>query len=300
MKYRITHSTRYTYSDPVPVCHNQVHLAPRNLPYQSCQDYQLRVVPEPSHLGSRSDFFGNRVDFFAIDEPHIGLTVTATSTLNVNTAPNHNLAASPAWEELAAQLHRPQDATTLAACQLAFPSHHIIKDQGLAEYARVSFQPGRPVGEACRELTTRIFTDFKYDPKATNVNTPVHEVFLRRAGVCQDFAHLQISMLRSLGLAARYVSGYLRTIPPPGKPRLVGVDASHAWLAIYAGKLGWIDFDPTNDVVPGQDHVTLAWGRDYADVCPIQGVFVGGGSHAMTISVDVNPLDTAPSSASTS
>ena len=290
MKYRITHITKYSYSDPAPVCHNQVHLAPRALPGQTCDEFRLLVTPTPAHRGNRADYFGNRIDYFAIDEPHVGLTVTAQSLLSVTAPPAAPVGNSPPWETVAHSLKRPTSADTLAAAQFVFPSHHIPYDKLLSDYALTSFSAGMPVVAACQDLTRRIHTDFRYDPKATNVNTPVHDVMLRRAGVCQDFAHLQIAMLRTLGLAARYVSGYLRTMPPPGKPRLIGADASHAWLSVFCGPQGWVDFDPTNNVIPSSDHITLAWGRDYADVCPIQGVFVGGGSHSMTISVDVNPL----------
>ena len=162
----------------------------------------------------------------------------------------------------------------------------------LAAYAKESFPAGRPILQATADLTRRIYEDFEYRPQSTDVNTQVAEVFGKRVGVCQDFAHLQIACLRSLGLAARYVSGYLRTIPPPGKPRLVGADASHAWLGVYCGgDVPWIDFDPTNNMIPDTDHVAVAYGRDYGDVCPVQGVFVGGGDHTLSVSVDVAPME---------
>ncbi|MEM6799626.1 MAG: transglutaminase family protein, partial [Planctomycetota bacterium] len=177
--------------------------------------------------------------------------------------------------------------------QFAFPSALAPTSPTLAEYAAESFTPGRPIVESLRDLNARINKDFDYDPRATTVTTPVLEAFAKRAGVCQDFAQVGISCLRSLGLAARYVSGYLRTAPPPGKPRLVGADASHAWLSLYCGELGWVDADPTNNTLAGADHVTVAVGRDYSDICPIQGVFVGGGSHVMSVSVDVAPIEVA-------
>ncbi len=178
----------------------------------------------------------------------------------------------------------------LEAYQFAFDSPHVPTSPDLADYAAVSFSPGRPWLEALLDLTRRIHTEFKYDQTATNVSTPLERSAAMRRGVCQDFAHLQIGCLRSLGLAARYVSGYLVTAPPPGQPRLVGADASHAWLSAFSPEHGWIDVDPTNDMIPSPKHITLAWGRDYSDVCPIKGVFIGGGHHGMNVSVDVMPL----------
>ena len=179
---------------------------------------------------------------------------------------------------------------TLQALEFTFASPYVPLASELRAYAAPSFPPGRPVLEGARELTTRIFRDFKYQPGATTLATGVLRAFQMRRGVCQDFAHIQIGCLRSLGLPARYVSGYLLTTPPPGKPRQIGCDASHAWLSLYAPDLGWVDFDPTNNVIPSMQHITVAWGRDYDDICPIRGVFVGGGNHTMTVAVDVQPL----------
>jgi transglutaminase-like putative cysteine protease len=181
----------------------------------------------------------------------------------------------------------------LEICQFAVDSPHVKARAELAEFAQGSFTPGRPWLEALLDLTRRIFEEFVYDPAATNVSTPLDTVLAMRRGVCQDFAHLQIGCLRSLGLPARYVSGYLQTTPPPGKPRLVGADASHAWLSAWCGAHGWVDVDPTNNVQPSLGHVTVAWGRDYSDVCPIKGVFIGGGDHRMEVSVDVEPIHPA-------
>ncbi|HMP07581.1 MAG TPA: transglutaminase family protein, partial [Lacipirellulaceae bacterium] len=178
------------------------------------------------------------------------------------------------------------------------PTQRVALSPELTAYAAVSFPPGRPVVDALRDLTARIHREFRFDPRSTHVNTPLADVLRERRGVCQDFAHLAVGALRAMGLPGRYVSGYLRTTAPPGKPRLVGADASHAWAACWCGDLGWVDFDPTNNCLVDADHITVAWGRDYGDVCPIQGVFVGGGEHAMGVSVDVVPQDaasTAPS-----
>jgi transglutaminase-like putative cysteine protease len=293
MRYRIKHTTKYAYDDPVAVCHNLVHLAPREHANQKCESYRLIIVPEPSDLLRRMDTFGNPEEFFSIQEPHRGLTLSATSTLEVAAPPSP--APGAPWEQVRDALAGlglgDKQQAAARAYQFAFASPLTPLSPRLAEYAAASFPPGRPIVEALGDLTARINDEFEFNPEATTVSTPVIQAFDQRAGVCQDFAHVQIACLRSIGLAARYVSGYLRTLPPPGKPRLVGADASHAWLSLYCGDEGWVDADPTNNVLPTTDHVTVAHGRDYADVCPIRGVFVGGGSHSMSVSVDVAPLE---------
>lgn len=291
MHFKITHTTSYAYSDAVPVCHNMVHLAPRTAEQQKCVSYRLLIVPEPSERSYHEDFFGNRVDFFSIQKAHRGLTVTATSLVDVADSTPPTAEDSPPWEELAQRLAMNHDHSSLANNPFRFASTLVPVGSRYAEYARVSFQPGRPIVSAGQDLTARIHQDFKYDPRATTVATPVDEVLAKRAGVCQDFAHLQISCFRSLGLAARYVSGYLRTVPAPGKPRLVGADESHAWVSLYCGERGWIGFDPTNNTITASDHVTVALGRDYHDCCPIRGVSIGGGEQTMSVSVDVMPTD---------
>lgn len=291
MKYKITHTTKFVYSEPVPVCHNLVHLAPRDLPHQTCSEFALLLNPPPPNREQRIDYFGNQVDYFSILEPHLGLTVTASSLIEVSPPASPSPKETPTWEQVREAARRVTTAFDIQRLQFAFPSHHIPILTALAEYAAASFPPNRPILEAAADLTRRIHRDFRYDPKATTITSSLGEVLQGRAGVCQDFAHLQIGCLRALGLPARYVSGYLRTLPPPGKPRLVGADASHAWLAVWCGSAGWIDLDPTNDTIPNTDHVTLAWGRDYADVCPIQGVVTGGGQHLMSVSVDVATVE---------
>ena len=292
MKYRITHTTKYTYSEPVPVCQNKLHLLPRSTDHQHCDNYRLLVLPEPAMVDMGVDYFGNAVDYFSLVDSHQHLSVTAASEVEV-LAPTEptKLKDSKPWEEVV-QLLAKYSADVSALDRLfAFDSDYCQADAKLADYARISFPPGRPILEAAADLTRRIHDDFEYRPQSTTVNTEVNEVFEKRTGVCQDFAHLQIACLRSLGLAARYVSGYLRTLPPAGKPRLVGADASHAWLSVYCGgDKQWVDFDPTNDVIPETDHITVAYGRDYGDVCPVQGVFIGGGDHTLTVSVDVAPV----------
>ena len=290
MKYRITHTTRYGYSSAVPVCHNLVRLTPRSLEHQTCNRFQLLVHPEPTELTHREDYFGNQVSYFSIDQAHHGLTVSATSEVEVRQRSPRRV-GSTAWEDVVSQLQTDRSKESLEAYQFSVPSRHVKPLPELESYTRRSFRRGRPVVEAVLELTTRIHREFTYDSKATTIQTPIEEVFKKRRGVCQDFAHLQIACLRTLGIPARYVSGYLRTFPPPGKPRLVGADASHAWLAAWCGKDGWIDVDPTNDMAASTDHVTVAWGRDFSDVSPIQGVIIGGGEHKMDVSVDVAPVN---------
>jgi transglutaminase-like putative cysteine protease len=289
MKYQITHTTRFHYTEAVPICHNEVRLTPRAAPTQQCESSRVLIHPTPARRDYRSDYFGNTVLAFSIQEAHDMLTVTASSSVRVTPTARPNEETSPGWEAVAQHVRADRSPAGLRVCEFAFDSVHVRRSDRLAEYARQSFSPGRPICEAALHLSQRIHREFEYDPRATSVNTPLEEAFAQRRGVCQDFAHIQIGCLRSLGLPARYVSGYLRTLPPPGQPRLIGADASHAWLSLYCGERGWIDLDPTNNSIPSVDHVTLAYGRDYSDVCPIKGVFVGGGQHGMTVSVDVAP-----------
>lgn len=292
MRYRVSHTTKYAYSAVAPVCQNKVHLAPRNTPNQRLVDFGLLIVPDPSEVGSDVDFFGNRIDYFAIRQAHHGLTVKSSSVVDV-TPPAAPAAPAPGdpWEQVAATLRTPATADLIEASLYRFPSDLIPIGAEFAELAKASFTTGRGIHESAVDFMGRIHQQFKYTPGVTDVSTSVEQVLETRSGVCQDFAHVAIAALRSLGLAARYVSGYLRTYPPTGKPRLVGADASHAWLSIYCGAGGWMDLDPTNNVVPAAEHITVAYGRDYADVCPIQGVFIGGGDHTMTVAVDVEPLE---------
>ncbi len=291
MNYQISHSTTYEYNDTVAACQNVVHLAPRAVPRQTCHNHRLVVRPAPSSLERRSDYFGNPVAYFSINEGHRRLSITSMSRVEVRPTTVTATAASLAWEQVRDALPSDRGAHAVNNYQFCFDSPHIMRGAELAAYGASSFAPGRPILEGALELTARIHKDFTYDPQATTVHTPLNEVFAKRRGVCQDLAHVQIGCLRSLGLAARYVSGYLRTLPPPGRPRLVGADASHAWVAVFCGPLGWIDVDPTNNALVDTQHITISWGRDYADVCPINGVFVGGGAHIMTVSADVKPLD---------
>ena len=290
MRYKITHTTTYNYGDPVPVCHNQVHLTPREGRRVHCEKHRLVIRPTPTHSVNRNDYFGNKVHWFSIEDSHRRMTITATSRVKVLPAEYGNDADSPAWEEVRDSLRAGTAENWLEAVQFLYDSPIIPRNVELGEYARKSFPEGRPILQGVLDLTHRIYTDFKYDQRATEVTTPTLKAFGLKRGVCQDFAHIQIGCLRSLGLAARYVSGYLRTEPPEGKPRLIGADESHAWLSVYCGPLGWMEFDPTNDAMCGEDHIMLAWGREYSDVSPIKGVFLGGGSQTHEVSVDVQPI----------
>jgi transglutaminase-like putative cysteine protease len=288
MLYAVTHTTTYLYADPVSLCHNLVHLRPRPAPRQTCHQAHLIVQPEPRALVHHHDYFGNPITFFAIEEPHKRLSITMKERLEVSPLAPMPLGETPPWEEVRDALKA--DRVLLDASPFTFDSHYVKRGPALAQYAAPSFAPGRPILEAVADLSARIHKEFRYDAKATTLATPLADVLANRHGVCQDFAHLAIGCVRSLGLAARYVSGYLETRSAAGRDRLVGADASHAWLSVFAPGLGWVDFDPTNNVLPSDRHLTVAWGRDYDDVSPVKGVILGGGTHSMTIAVDVLAL----------
>jgi transglutaminase-like putative cysteine protease len=290
MKYHITHRTLYEYAAPVSVSHHVARLEPRTTAAQSRENFSLQIFPEPALRKERVDYFGNQLCFFAIQEIHSRLEIITHSRVNV--APK-NLAneSAAAWETVAETFRDPVSPEVVEPYQFVFDSPQIRASVELAEYARESFSTGTPLLAGVRNLTRRIFSDFKYDAKATTVATPLEAVWEKRRGVCQDFAHLGIACLRSLGLPARYVSGYLRTRAPIGKARLVGADASHAWFSIFSPGNGWIDFDPTNNLQIGEEHITIAFGRDFGDVSPVAGILTGGGRHEVKVSVDVEPLD---------
>lgn len=290
MKYEVTHSTKYVYSDAVPVCHNIVHLQPRTTDIQECEDFRLLVSPEPFDQRTQQDAFGNSETYFSIEQAHLGLTVTSKSRIALQA--KKPIEPSVPWESVVELVRNCETKDLLSVYEYTFATPRTKPFSESFDYTKQSFTEGRSLFEAAKELTERIYNDFQYDPRATTVSTPITDVFASKRGVCQDFAHLQIACFRSIGLPSRYVSGYLRTYPAPGKERLVGADASHAWVSVYCGgEAGWIDFDPTNNLIPSTDHVTIAWGRDYNDVCPIRGVILGGGTYRMTVSVDVAPLN---------
>lgn len=295
MKYHIVHRTEYVYEKPVSQCYNEARLAPRDLTHQHCASTQLAVSPLPSDYRERDDFFGNRVAHFTVHQAHQNLIVTASSDVEIETDGNHfDGAAELSWQQLTERLQTDKDPQHLLARQFLLDSPLVTATAALAEYGQSSFSPDRPVLEAVHDLMERIHRDFVYDPGFTTLSTPLGEVMKHRRGVCQDFAHVAIGCLRTQGVPARYISGYLETLPPPGTERLVGADASHAWFSIYLPDTGWLDFDPTNNQMPMDRHITVAWGRDYSDVSPLKGVVFGGGEHEVKVAVDVRNLETEP------
>jgi len=293
MEYAVRHRTTSRYLQDVSYSRHVLHLAPRTTALQATRAFNLTVTPAPAQRVRREDFFGNRADWLALDEPHAVLDILAESRVTVNAPPAHDAAASEDWSKVRERLEDAIGPDASDAVQFQFDSSLTVFTSDIATYASKSFAPSRPLLAGAVELMARIHADFRYDSTVTDVSTPVDRVFEIRAGVCQDFAHMGIGAMRSLGLAARYVSGYLLTRPPPGKQRLVGADASHAWFSVWAPPFGWVDLDPTNNLIPGDEHVTLGWGRDYGDVAPIHGVVTGGGGHVIEVGVDVMPVETA-------
>ena len=290
MRYEVLHETRYRYEAPVALSQQLLHLTPRILEHQQLVEHRVDVSPEPAERASRADYFGNPVTQVMLAAPHSELLVRAASRVEV--APR---AAPPApgeaWEALRERL-RGSGGGLLEPQQFLHESPHVELFRDLSHYAAASFTAGRGMLESVLDLNRRIHTEFTFDPKATSVSTPLREVLKKRRGVCQDFAHLMAGCLRTHGLPARYVSGYILTAPPPGKPRLVGADASHAWVSAWCGEAaGWVDVDPTNDVLVSDEHVTLAWGRDFGDVTPMRGVILGGGEQTLEVRVTVTPLE---------
>jgi len=290
MLLRVTHQTQYDYPSPVVLAQHLAHLRPREGAGQTVVSHHLRISPGPFLTEECRDSFGNWQTFFSMQSPHDTLCVLADSVIETS-APDSR-PDSPAWERLRERLQYHAQAGYEPASEFVFPSPYVPRHEAFADYARPVFAPKRPFLEACQVLMNKIHHDFEYRTASTEVNTPVLEALAKRQGVCQDFAHLMIACLRSLGLPARYVSGYLLTQPPPGQPRLIGADASHAWVSVPHDD-GWMDFDPTNDRCgvgrPGEDYVTVAVGRDFGDVSPLRGVIQGGGVHSLTVAVTVCP-----------
>jgi transglutaminase-like putative cysteine protease len=290
VKYRITHQTEYFYAERVPLCHNLIRLRPRDTPWQTCDRHAMGIFPTPAERRERVDFFGNNVTWVAIQEPHESLKIDVASEVEVTANQPPADLKGPAWETVPDYFHAHRETGVLIAREYTLDSTYIIRDPEFVDYARPSFPAGAPLLPCILDLTQRIWHEFTFDTGVTTVGTPALEVLRHRHGVCQDFAHLQIACLRSLGLAARYVSGYVVTKPPPGHQRLVGADASHAWVAAYIPDHGWVDFDPTNGVIPNGEHITIGWGRDYDDVSPVEGIITGGHRHTLNFSVDVETI----------
>ena len=292
MIYKVRHLTTYSYNEPVLFAHHVAHLTPRALPWQVCRRSSLRIRPQPSEMEHHgTDYFGNPISFFTLHDPHRKLAVEALSRIDLKPRVHPTPEDTPWWESVVDILDGVHTPELLEAKEFCFASPMATTSEALAAYAAPSFPTNRPILAGLIDLMHRIHQDFTYDPEATTVATPLERVLADRRGVCQDFAHLGIACLRSMGLSARYVSGYLLTRPPPGKSKLKGSDASHAWLSAFVPGTGWIDFDPTNDRIPSLEHITTAWGRDYDDVSPLKGVVLGGGEQSLRVAVDVEPVD---------
>lgn len=310
--FRIVHKTEYLYEESASLCYNEVRMLPRSFvqPLLQQQVVETYVVVDPiwGDHRERVDFYGNRVLFYAIRQPHSAMAITVSSLVRV--MPQPLLPASRAddaahsaivqdraqlttlsWEKVYTQLRTDLTPPSLEAREFLLNSPLIAATAPLAAYAAPSFPKGRPLLDAVQDLMGRIYHDFDFVAGATTVATPLSEVLEKRRGVCQDFAQLMVGCLRTKGLAARYVSGYIETLPPPGQEKLQGSDASHAWCAVYLPGVGWFDFDPTNNLVPTDQHIIVGWGRDFADVTPLKGVFFGDGRHQLKVSVDVTRIE---------
>ena len=296
VRYHVLHETRYDYGSPVSLSQQQLHLSPRILAWQRVEEQCVDIAPTPSWRRDGLDAFGNPVSWVAFHAPHDSLLIRSVMTIAVEPHLPGDLNDSEPWEVV--RDHLAYDASAphpeaLDAARFLFESPHVRVKHELADYAADCFPPERPLLLGVQALMAKIFREFTFDPEATTVSTPVLEVLEKKRGVCQDFAHLMIACLRAMGLAARYVSGYLLTRPPPGKPRLIGADASHAWVSVYApgSAYGWVDFDPTNNLLPDTEHITLSFGRDFSDISPLRGIILGGGGAEPEVAVTVFPID---------
>lgn len=292
-EYEVTHTTRYTYSEKVSHCHNVGYLAPQSDAHQECRESGITVSPYPTILRQHNDYFGNKFYYFSVEEPHDRLEVVGKTRVITRPGPALDLDASPAWETVAHAMRNPTREDQIRAGEFCLPSPFIPHSEHFAAFAREVFTPQKPVLSAALDFAIRIYREFKYEQKATTILTPLSEVFEKKKGVCQDFAHLSIAALRSLGLAAQYVSGYIETFPPQGKEKLRGSDASHAWFAVFVpgmaadGSGAWVDFDPTNGKMITEEYIVTARGRDFGDVSPLKGILFGGGKHVLKVEVDV-------------
>ncbi|WP_111638161.1 transglutaminase family protein [Marinomonas shanghaiensis] len=290
MRYRVRHITEYTYGAPVSLCYNMAHLLPRDTRNQRCLNQKIQINPPPVYQNDGEDYFGNQTFYFSIQEAHKKLVIDVTTDFEIASLNVLEWQAQSTLTcgELRAMLQAPNTPELRMAKEYLLDSPQIRRSDDLKAYALSTFADDEPVLQAAMAFTHKIFSEFKFDPSTTTVATPLEQVLKQRSGVCQDFAHLAIGCLRSVGIPARYMSGYLETLPPPGQEKLVGADASHAWFAIFTPDFGWVEFDPTNDLMPNEQHIVTAWGRDYSDVTPLQGViFEGGGSQQLAVSVDV-------------
>lgn len=288
MRFKITHITDYDYNTDISFCHNIANIKPRSFVGQTLEDFKLEITPSPTNTFDRVDFNGNYLNYFSILKPHSSLQVKSTAIIDRNIFFNeldytNKITLENALIELDSNAPLYTDA-------LAFTLNSNFLKKGnslIKEYAQHSFKANRPVYESAKELMQRIYIDFKFDPNFSTISTPLNDLMKEKKGVCQDFAHIGIACLREMGLPARYISGYIETLPPPGKTKLIGVDASHAWFSVFIPTIGWVDFDPTNNQIPKNQHITTSWGRDYFDVPPIKGVLYGYGKSKLNVSVDI-------------
>jgi len=287
--YRVRHRTSYHYQSSVAYSRLMAHLVPRSTARQRALAVEVTIAPEPVRRFERPDFFGNTTSCFVIEEPHETLDIIAESRVTVEPIPAFDPPTSLPWETVRATFEPPVSPEMFDTLQYTFDTPLTGTDDEVVAYARPSFPRGRGLFACVLELNARIHVDFRYDKEATDTRTTVKDAFELHAGVCQDLAHIGIACVRSMGLAARYVSGYLLTHPPPGRERLLGADASHAWFAVWMPPFGWVDFDPTNDMLPSSEHITVGWGREYSDVAPVHGIITGGSEHEVDVAVDVIP-----------
>jgi transglutaminase-like putative cysteine protease len=291
-RFNVLHETRYEYAATVSLSQKLLHLTPRTFQFQNCESHIITLNPADSERSSGIDFFGNHTNYCVVTEPHQNLLVRAESTLTLHPRPGQELLAnSRPWETVRDTLQLLSNPARLEVIKYLYTSTHITYSEELAAYARLSFTSGRSVLDSAFDLTRRIYAEFTFDSEATDISTPLSELLKIKRGVCQDFAHLMIGCLRAIGLSCRYVSGYILTRPAPGKPRLIGADASHAWVSVYCPSVGWVDFDPTNCCMVNMEHVTLGWGRDFSDVSIIRGVMLGGGAQTLKVNVTMTELE---------
>jgi len=291
MKYQVLHITDYIYEFPAALCHNLMFQIPQDQPSQKVEAYSCDITPKPSSEVERVDFFGNKYLYFSVERSHCKLTVTSQSILSLSTPEWFHVdpCTTMPWEEVMNLLHSYQTSSDIR--QYYLESEHTRFIDGIREYALASFSPGRPILAAALDLNARIFNDFAFTPGFTDISTPLQQVFEHKKGVCQDFAHFFLACVRTLGLAARYVSGYIETLPPPGKPKLIGSDASHAWIALYVPGYDWVELDATNNLLVNDNHIRVAVGRDFSDITPLKGIVYSGSKQEMKVSVDVSRLE---------
>lgn len=288
MKYKLRHQTVYTYVNPVHNYQSVLCLQPLTLPNQICRDFKIEIEPTPSKTYSRVDYFGNTQHYFSIHEPHKVLKVVVSS--EIENFPKNSLPINHISCQEAKLLFSTNHALKLELLQYQLPSQFIIWDEKIITFAQTCFSPSASLYESVERLSKKIFTEFQFKSGFTTINTPLKMVLKEKKGVCQDFSHLAIACIRSMGFAAKYVSGYIETLPPKDKPKLQGSDASHAWISVYIPEMGWCEFDPTNNMIPQQRHIVTAYGRDFADVSPLKGIIFSTGEHKVKVEVDVIPF----------